>query len=278
MSQNSGGLVVGTCFLMTFNRIIVVTTTSTRIAQSAMRLALIFGGLLATVSGFAPTNRAPAHVRATEMSSSAFLFDPSERDAKYGANTAQYLVDLHDTKTAFNFCGGMMFQVTTMISLWWLPTRLVVGESGKRRVNYGARAAAARARLSSRGLLLGRHFYPPRAHPPLRSFLCDVMMYQLVLTEKLRSHLGAVAAASADDADASSAAAQQPVVFDAATRRMAQTPGYAQSAAADNARVFHGREIRQVTTRERENTRVAFPVGSPDDGCNRNRRMNCATP
>jgi hypothetical protein len=27
------------------------------------------------------------------------------------ANVAQYLVELHDTKSVFDFCGGMMFQL-----------------------------------------------------------------------------------------------------------------------------------------------------------------------
>ena len=39
------------------------------------------------------------------------LIEPSERDAKYGKNIAQYLIDLHDNKATFDFCGGMMFQL-----------------------------------------------------------------------------------------------------------------------------------------------------------------------
>jgi hypothetical protein len=41
------------------------------------------------------------------------LFGPTERDAYYGQplNVAQYLVDLHDNRATFNFCGGMMFQL-----------------------------------------------------------------------------------------------------------------------------------------------------------------------
>lgn len=37
--------------------------------------------------------------------------EPSVRDAKYGDNMAQYLVDLHDSEATFDFCGGMMFQL-----------------------------------------------------------------------------------------------------------------------------------------------------------------------
>ena len=38
----------------------------------------------------------------------AAVADPVERDAKYGSplNAAQYLVDLHDAKAPFDFCGG----------------------------------------------------------------------------------------------------------------------------------------------------------------------------
>ena len=41
------------------------------------------------------------------------LYDPAARDARYGApqNVAQYLVDLHDARACFSFCGGMMFQL-----------------------------------------------------------------------------------------------------------------------------------------------------------------------
>ena len=75
--------------------------------------------------------------------------------------------------------------------------------------------------------------------PPC-AFLCTCagMMFQLVLSEKLRAHLGAVAQADT--------AAGQPEVFASTTSRMHQIPGYAQSGAADNVRYFHGREIRKV--------------------------------
>ena len=36
------------------------------------------------------------------------LYNPTARDAHYSKNTAQYLVDLHDSKATFDFCGGMV--------------------------------------------------------------------------------------------------------------------------------------------------------------------------
>ena len=87
------------------------------------------------------------------------------------ASQAGFLVDLHDAKATFNFCGGMMFQ--------------------------------------------------------------------LALSDKLHSHLSAVSSRGASDA-------QQPVLHDAGKRRMQQLAGYDKTGAADNARVFHGREVRQV--------------------------------
>ena len=102
----------------------------------------------------------------------ANLCDPATREAQYGQNIAKYLVDLHDAKAVFDFCGGMMFQ--------------------------------------------------------------------LVLSDKLRSHLADVAKSSGHG--------EQPVVFDASKDRMAKTPGYRQDAKADNVRVFHGREVRSVPT------------------------------
>lgn len=68
---------------------------------------------------------------------------------------------------------------------------------------------------------------------------CGGMMFQLVLSDKLRARLAAVGASGAADK-------QQPVVFDARTARMQSTPRYSQCADADNVEVFHGREVRQV--------------------------------
>ena len=89
-------------------------------------------------------------------------------DDKFTGNVAQYLVDLHDSKAAFNFCGGMLFQ--------------------------------------------------------------------LKLTDMLRAHLSEVAKSGSGQVE----------VFDASKGRMSQIPAYAKNGDADNARLFHGREIRQV--------------------------------
>lgn len=106
----------------------------------------------------------------TSTSEAARFYEPAERDAHYGRplNAAQYMIDLHDAKVPFDFCGGMMFQ--------------------------------------------------------------------LMLSAKLRSHLGQVAKGDGP----------QPVIFDESMRRMAMVPEYTQTAHADNVRVFHGREIRKV--------------------------------
>jgi hypothetical protein len=102
----------------------------------------------------------------------ARLHEPSTREG-YGSNMAQYLVDLHDSRSVFDFCGGMLFQLS--------------------------------------------------------------------LTDALRSHLSAVSGGSGEG---------QLVVCDAATDRMAKMAGYDRSAFADNRRLFHGREIRQVPAAE----------------------------
>lgn len=103
----------------------------------------------------------------------AQLHDPDARDAHYGRNIAQCLVDMSNGKQIFNFCGGLPFQ--------------------------------------------------------------------LVLSEKLKAHLASVSKGG-DGSDGS----KQPVVHDAATTSMSKTPGYKRTAAADNVRVFHGREVRKV--------------------------------
>lgn len=99
-----------------------------------------------------------------------YLYVPSERDARYQGNMAQYLLDLHDVSSTFDFCGGMMFQ--------------------------------------------------------------------LVLSDKLRSHLETVAASESTD--------DQPVVHPASQPVMSRTPDYQKTARADNVSVFHGRELRQI--------------------------------
>ena len=39
------------------------------------------------------------------------LHSPATRASQYGSNIAKYLVDLHDSKATFDFCGGMLFQL-----------------------------------------------------------------------------------------------------------------------------------------------------------------------
>ena len=102
------------------------------------------------------------------------LHDPATRMSKYGpAKMAQYLVDLHDNRATFNFCGGMLFQ--------------------------------------------------------------------LVLTDALRAHLVKI-----QNPDTAEQANEQPAIQSAATTKMAMMPGYRKTGAADNATVFHGREVRRV--------------------------------
>jgi hypothetical protein len=113
------------------------------------------------------------------------LYDPKQRDAKYGGNIAQYLVDCHDTPgVTFNFCGGMMFG--------------------------------------------------------------------LVLSPALRAHLGEVASAGAGDP-------RQPKLYDASVARMSMKPdGYDKDASADDATVFHGREVRKVSAPPHGSTSSMF--------------------
>jgi len=138
--------------------------------------ALCFCGLLAMcrctmnfVTGAGTAGRGQATARCATLAPER-LHDPTARDEVYGQplNVAKYLVDLHDAKAPFDFCGGMMFQ--------------------------------------------------------------------LVLSDKLRDHLAQVGQGEG----------KQPVVFDSFKPRMFMTPGYKKDAAADNVNIFHGREIRQV--------------------------------
>ena len=97
-----------------------------------MKLAVLFfldASLVSSAFSFAPTKSTRCDCRSSRSSSSvcaalrmsptktdaaaaaAAMVDPSQRDARYGNNIAQYLVDLHDSKATFDFCGGMMFQL-----------------------------------------------------------------------------------------------------------------------------------------------------------------------
>ena len=137
-----------------------------------MKLAPLVG-LIAASQGLLVAS--PAAVRSGRVGGpvcSEQVMSPVKlQDAAYDGNLAQYLVHLHDSRAAFDFCGGMLFQ--------------------------------------------------------------------LVLSDKLRSHLSEVAASGPSDT-------RQPLVFDAATKRMNQIPGHVQSGAADHVQLFHGREVRQV--------------------------------
>lgn len=64
-------------------------------------------------------------------------------------------------------------------------------------------------------------------------------MFQLVLSDKLKSHLETVAVQSTDD---------QPIIHPASQPLMNRIPNYQKSALADNISIFHGRELRKIPT------------------------------
>lgn len=100
---------------------------STHITDPPMMLrALVIFACLTSVVGFVPVagnasqgssgrimtkskNTVLQSSAASEVSAEA-LVNPTRRDAHYDGNVAQYLCDLHDSKSTFDFCGGMMFQ------------------------------------------------------------------------------------------------------------------------------------------------------------------------
>ena len=58
----------------------------------------------------APLSQRAAAATSAEMTDVA-LENPTCRDRDYADNAARYLVDLHEKKAVFDFCGGMMFQL-----------------------------------------------------------------------------------------------------------------------------------------------------------------------
>eukprot|EP00581_Thalassiosira_minuscula_P007716 CAMPEP_0183709800 /NCGR_PEP_ID=MMETSP0737-20130205/5771_1 /TAXON_ID=385413 /ORGANISM="Thalassiosira miniscula, Strain CCMP1093" /LENGTH=260 /DNA_ID=CAMNT_0025937995 /DNA_START=161 /DNA_END=943 /DNA_ORIENTATION=+ len=68
---------------------------------------------------------------------------------------------------------------------------------------------------------------------------CGGMMFQLVLSEKLKSHLNTVASNMEND---------QPTLHPASQPLMNRIPNYQKSSFADNISIFHGRELRKIPT------------------------------
>lgn len=76
--------------------------------------AILFSCISILPSGhsFMVSNKVSVRPLLSMKAVSEALVQPSQRDEKYGKNIAQYLVDLHDSKATFDFCGGMMFQLS----------------------------------------------------------------------------------------------------------------------------------------------------------------------
>ncbi|KAL7497546.1 hypothetical protein ACHAWT_006456 [Skeletonema menzelii] len=72
---------------------------------------------------------------------------------------------------------------------------------------------------------------------------CGGMMFQLVLSEKLQTHLKSVAADSSNEG-----MQKQPIIHPASQSLMSRTPEYKKSSYADNILSFHGRELRKIPT------------------------------
>jgi hypothetical protein len=102
-------------------------------------------------------------------------------------------------------------------------TSSIVVDPGQRDVKYGKNMAQYLVDLHDSQATLD---------------FCGGMMFQLVLSDKLREYLGDVAVSSPGD--------DQCVVYPASKYRMHQIEDYQQTAKADNLALFHGREIRKV--------------------------------
>eukprot|EP00578_Thalassiosira_sp_NH16_P006414 CAMPEP_0181124378 /NCGR_PEP_ID=MMETSP1071-20121207/26447_1 /TAXON_ID=35127 /ORGANISM="Thalassiosira sp., Strain NH16" /LENGTH=300 /DNA_ID=CAMNT_0023209675 /DNA_START=79 /DNA_END=981 /DNA_ORIENTATION=+ len=71
---------------------------------------------------------------------------------------------------------------------------------------------------------------------------CGGMMFQLVLSEKLKSHLQTVATSQKTKNDCD----DQPIIHPASQQIMSRVPDYKKSAYANNISIFHGRELRKI--------------------------------
>ena len=52
------------------------------------------------------------------MTQTRVLYDPGQRQSNYQKNPGKFLVDLHDSRGTFDFCGGMMFQLVLSDKLY----------------------------------------------------------------------------------------------------------------------------------------------------------------
>mmetsp|Transcript_350 Transcript_350/g.591 ORF Transcript_350/g.591 Transcript_350/m.591 type:complete len:249 (+) Transcript_350:117-863(+) len=74
--------------------------------------------------------------RALGVSMRPYVVEPSQRDEKYGDNVAQYLLDLHDNRGTFDFCGGMMFQLMLSDKLYEYLKKVATGKEGEQPVIF----------------------------------------------------------------------------------------------------------------------------------------------
>ncbi|KAL3810751.1 hypothetical protein ACHAXA_001151 [Cyclostephanos tholiformis] len=148
---------------------------ATGAARSRRTVATAAAMLSSSSATAAASTAADASSSSSSIDDKSHLYMPSERDKHYDGNIARYLLDLHDERATFDFCGGMLFQ--------------------------------------------------------------------LVLSDRLRSHLEDVASSHPTDASRQ----QQPVIRPSSQSLMNRVPGYDRSSQADNVMIFHGRELRGIT-------------------------------
>jgi len=97
-------------------------------------ITFLFLLLTTIVTGFSPPHTsAKREFKLQAMSST--LFEPAQRDATYGSNVAKYLVDLHDSESTFDFCGGMLFQLMLSDKLYNELKQVADNEAGDDRIN-----------------------------------------------------------------------------------------------------------------------------------------------
>mmetsp|Transcript_21436 Transcript_21436/g.36362 ORF Transcript_21436/g.36362 Transcript_21436/m.36362 type:complete len:298 (-) Transcript_21436:448-1341(-) len=131
--------------------------------------------------------------------------------------------------------------------------RSVVGSVSKSAIRMSSTAAAPNSEQKS-------HLYVPSERDEyyqgnIAQYLLDLhdegatlnfcggMMFQLVLSDKLQTHLKSVAADSSSEGKQ-----KQPIIHPASQSLMSRTPDYKKSSFADNIFSFHGRELRKIPT------------------------------
>jgi len=141
--------------------------------------------------------------------------------------------------------GSLLISCLFMKSSSFVPTQPILSNlsssTTKRMATMASNLVEPKERDTYYGTPLNTAQYLIDLHDAKATLnFCGGMMFQLILSEKLRNHLVHVVETKGT----------QPEVYDASKSRMFQIPNYSKNDQVDNIKLFHGREVRNVPNAE----------------------------